>query len=87
MADAIHAAFGMDKEECRRRMRRLIHKNDMFWRVDSFLSAAIAKDPGLPPPPKHYAGGRYPLHPPYNPRPWLIISEAIPAMAVAAPLR
>ena len=57
MADAIHAAFVMNKEDRRtrmRRMRRLINKNDIFWWVDSFLGAAIAKDLSAFPLPEDY---------------------------------
>jgi trehalose 6-phosphate synthase/phosphatase len=47
MADAIHRAVTMPPEERRSRMRRLrrtIRKHDVFWWVDSFLRAAIARD-------------------------------------------
>jgi len=47
VADAIHRAFTMPTTERRARMRRLrraIGKQDIFWWVDSFLRAAIAKD-------------------------------------------
>lgn len=47
VADVIHRAFLMDKEERQRRMRKLrrsIRKRDIFWWVDTFLRAAIAKD-------------------------------------------
>jgi Glycosyltransferase family 20 len=47
MADAIHRAVTMPAEERRSRMRRLrrtIRKHDVFWWVDSFLRAAIARD-------------------------------------------
>lgn len=55
VADAIHRAFRMGGEERQARMRgmrRSIRRQDVFWWVDSFLRAAIAKDlrafPGLP---------------------------------------
>jgi trehalose 6-phosphate synthase len=47
MADAIHHAFGMPARERAARMRRLrrsIREQDIFWWIDSFLRAAIAKD-------------------------------------------
>ncbi len=47
VADAIYRAFKMEKAERQarmRRMRRLISKYDIFWWVDSFLQAVIAKD-------------------------------------------
>ncbi len=47
VADAIYQAFVMDKAERQgrmRRMRRSISKYNIFWWVDSFLRAAIAKD-------------------------------------------
>jgi trehalose 6-phosphate synthase len=47
MADAIHHAFGMPAKERAARMRRLrrsIREQDIFWWIDSFLRAAIAKD-------------------------------------------
>jgi trehalose 6-phosphate synthase len=54
VADAIHRAFRMGEEERQARMRgmrRSIRRQDVFWWVDSFLRAAIAKDlrafPGL----------------------------------------
>lgn len=69
MADAIHTAFGMNKEERRtrmRRMRRTIRKNDIFWWVDSFLSAAIAKDLSAFPLPEDYLPEDYlPMHDEY----------------------
>ena len=46
-ADAIYRAFRMSLGERRARMRRLrrvIRQQDVFWWVDSFLRAAIAKD-------------------------------------------
>jgi trehalose 6-phosphate synthase len=47
MADAIHRAVNMPDDDRRARMRRLrreIRDHDIFWWVDSFLRAAIAKD-------------------------------------------
>jgi trehalose 6-phosphate synthase len=47
MADAIHHAFVMPARERTarmRRMRRSIREQDIFWWIDSFLRAAIAKD-------------------------------------------
>jgi len=47
VADTIYRAFTMSDDERRarmRRMRRSIRKHDIFWWVDSFLRAAIAKD-------------------------------------------
>ena len=47
MADAIHHAFGMPAKARAARMRRLrrsIREQDIFWWIDSFLRAAIAKD-------------------------------------------
>lgn len=47
VADAILQAFAMDPEERRERMqklRRAVRKYDIFWWVDSFLRAAIAKE-------------------------------------------
>lgn len=47
VADAIHAAFNMPLAERQRRMRRMrrsIRDQDIFWWVDSFLRAAIAKN-------------------------------------------
>ena len=47
VGDAIHEAFTMAPEERRRRMRKLRHsirKHDIFWWVDSFLRAAVARD-------------------------------------------
>ncbi|MGA1864785.1 MAG: alpha,alpha-trehalose-phosphate synthase (UDP-forming) [bacterium] len=46
MADAIHQAFMMSREERRtrmRRLRRIVQKYNIFWWVDSFLNAAITK--------------------------------------------
>ena len=57
VADTIHRAFTMSDEERRSRMRRLrrsIRDSDIFWWVDSFLRAAIAKDlSAFPLPEKH----------------------------------
>jgi len=47
VADAIWQAYTMKREERQRRMarmRRSIRTYDIFWWVDSFLKAAIAKD-------------------------------------------
>jgi trehalose 6-phosphate synthase/phosphatase len=47
VADTLHRAFTMSEEERCARMRRLrrsIRESDIFWWVDSFLRAAIAKD-------------------------------------------
>jgi trehalose 6-phosphate synthase len=47
MADAIVQAFRMDKKERSahmRRVRRQIRTFNIFWWVDSFLRAAIARD-------------------------------------------
>jgi trehalose 6-phosphate synthase len=47
VADAIHRAFHMGEKERQARMRgmrRSIRKQDVFWWVDAFLRAAIAKD-------------------------------------------
>ena len=46
-ADAIHRALVMPDEERHarlRRLRRIIARQDVFWWVDSFLKAAIARD-------------------------------------------
>lgn len=46
VADAIYRAFTMKKDERRRRMKKLrqsIRKHDIFWWLDSFLSAAFTK--------------------------------------------
>ena len=46
ISDAIHQAIHMTPDERHTRMRRLrqsIRKHDIFWWVDSFLNAAIAK--------------------------------------------
>lgn len=57
VADAIYRAFSMDINERRARMRRLrrsIREQDIFWWVDSFLHAAIAKDLSAFPLPEDY---------------------------------
>jgi trehalose 6-phosphate synthase len=57
VADAIHRAYHMDAGERQarmRRMRRSIRENDVFWWVDSFLRAAIARDLSAFPQPEHY---------------------------------
>jgi trehalose 6-phosphate synthase len=57
VADAIYRAFSMDITERRARMRRLrrsIREQDIFWWVDSFLHAAIAKDLNAFPLPEDY---------------------------------
>jgi len=57
VADAIHHAFIMNPAERRARMRRLrrgIREQDVFWWVDSFLRAAIAKDLNAFPLPADY---------------------------------
>lgn len=57
MADAIQHAFTMAKEERRTRMHRLrrsIREQDIFWWVDAFLGAAIAKDLSAFPLPEDY---------------------------------
>jgi len=46
MAETIHQAYRMDEDEKRTRMRKLrrsIRRYDIFWWVNSFLEAAIAK--------------------------------------------
>ena len=58
VADAIVRAFHMPAEERRARMRRLrrgVREQDIFWWVDSFLRAAIAKDLSAFPLPADYA--------------------------------
>ena len=70
VADAIHRAFTMSTKERRARMRRLrraIREQDIFWWVDSFLRAAIAKDLN-----------DFPLPEDYVPRDELLRDEAIP---------
>jgi len=57
VADAIYTAFGMPPAARRTRMRRLrrtIREHDIFWWVDSFLRAAIAKDLSAFPLPPDY---------------------------------
>lgn len=57
MAEAIHRAVQMPIDERRarmRRMRRVIRNHDIFWWVDSFLRAAIAKDLSAFPQPDDY---------------------------------
>ncbi|OGA38345.1 MAG: trehalose-6-phosphate synthase [Betaproteobacteria bacterium RIFCSPLOWO2_12_FULL_62_13] len=58
VADMLHRAFTMSDEERRarmRRMRRSIRETDIFWWVDSFLRAAIAKDLSAFPQPADHA--------------------------------
>jgi len=46
VADAIYEAFNMPAEERKRRMKKLrtsVRKRDIYWWVNSFLEAAIAK--------------------------------------------
>jgi trehalose 6-phosphate synthase len=57
VADTLYRAFTMTDEERRtrmRRMRRSIRESDIFWWVDGFLRAAIAKDLSAFPQPEHY---------------------------------
>ncbi len=57
VAEAIHYAVNMNKEERRSRMRKLrrsIREYDIFWWVDSFLRAVIAKDLSDFPAPEEY---------------------------------
>ena len=57
VADAIYTAFGLPPAARRTRMRRLrrtIREHDIFWWVDSFLRAAIAKDLSAFPLPPDY---------------------------------
>jgi len=57
VAEAIHYAVNMSKKERRARMRKLrrsIREYDIFWWVDSFLRAAIAKDLSAFPAPEEY---------------------------------
>lgn len=57
VADALHSAFIMDPEEARgrmRKMRRSVRDYDIFWWVDSFLRAAIARDLSSFPTPEEY---------------------------------
>ena len=47
VADALHQAFYMPSDERHRRMQQLrasVKEYDIYWWVDSFLQAAIAKD-------------------------------------------
>ncbi len=63
VADTLHRAFTMSDVERRarmRRMRRSIRKSDVFWWVDSFLRAAIAKDLSAFPQPEDHASGVVP---------------------------
>ena len=56
-ADALYQAFNMPESERRTRMRKLrraIREYDIFWWVDSFLRAAIAKDLSDFPMPEEY---------------------------------
>jgi len=57
VADALYTAFGLPPAARRTRMRRLrrtIREHDVFWWVDSFLRAAIAKDLSAFPQPPDY---------------------------------
>jgi len=57
VADTIRRAYHMDQSERRarmRRMRRSIREYDIFWWVDGFLRAAIAKDLAAFPVPAGY---------------------------------
>jgi trehalose 6-phosphate synthase/phosphatase len=57
VAQALHRAYHMDKEERQSRMRamrRSIRQYDVFWWVDSFLRAAITKDLRAFPLPENY---------------------------------
>jgi trehalose 6-phosphate synthase/phosphatase len=59
VADTIHRAYTMSDDERRTRMRRLrrsIREYDIFWWVDAFLRAAIAKDLSAYPLPENYVG-------------------------------
>jgi trehalose 6-phosphate synthase len=63
VADTLHRAFTMTDEERRarmRRMRRSIRASDIFWWVDNFLRAAIAKDLSAFPQPENYGTGAVP---------------------------
>jgi len=47
VAEAIHQAYGMGIDERRRRMhglRKSVARRDVFWWVDSFLQAAVARE-------------------------------------------
>ena len=60
VADTIYRAFTMSDDERRARMRRLrraIRDHDIFWWVDGFLRAAIAKDLSAFPLPENYVAG------------------------------
>jgi len=57
VADTIHRGFHMNEAERRKRMRwmrRSIREQDVFWWVDTFLRAAIAKDLRAFPQPASY---------------------------------
>lgn len=57
VADALHQAFVMSADERRsrmRKMRRAVRDHDIFWWVDAFLRAAIAKDLSDFPMPEEY---------------------------------
>jgi trehalose 6-phosphate synthase len=63
VADAIYRAYTMTDAERRARMRRLrraIREHDIFWWVDSFLRAVIAKDLSAFPRPQDYVPGEDP---------------------------
>lgn len=63
VADTLYRAFTMSDEERRarmRRMRRSIRESDIFWWVDSFLRAVIAKDLSAFPQPEQYANWAVP---------------------------
>jgi trehalose 6-phosphate synthase len=63
VADTINRAVTMSEEERRsrmRRMRRAIRENDIFWWVDAFLRAAIAKDLSAFPQPDDYVAEALP---------------------------
>lgn len=61
MAEALHRAFTMDHGERRARMRQLrraVRAQDVFWWVNSFLRAAIARDlSNFPLPPDYVPQG------------------------------
>lgn len=57
VADAIYKAFEMPRSERRaamRKLRRSVREYDIYWWVDSFLRAAIAKDLSDFPAPEEY---------------------------------
>lgn len=57
VADAIYRAVNMPANERRTRMRKMrkaVRDQDIFWWVDSFLNAAIAKDLSAFPSPEEY---------------------------------